>query len=679
MNSSDFRPASGPEPQLVGVAEVAARLGVTAERIRQLAKAGTMPDSVGRLGRQRVWRWTDVESWAKQEGRLASTGEEGRQLVRSWRQGPVGSLRLVVDEVMTWGSGSRGACHVRVWAPPMGSSEPHVVLLGQLNDFAGRSVSNEIETVAMTAALRYLGSAWRQAQFYEYSPPSPLDDRDAFLHVTFTVRSHRPGGRRVPGNRVRGELAKSLGGELIEPSWRFTTREEIERLTGDTPQVWMPGTYTAALLAASAERPGERCEVIWDPERSRDLADLAASLGRLSAHKPGPSTAELFGIEVNLTAEQFETARLLVAQAALAAKDRAEQDAKTQPADAAIWLNVPAPTDEAVLFSITERGSLPGTDPAEIWGLVTKIRRAVVDSEACPGNPALCTQRQLLVPGLYGGLVTLAWFDANIDEPIYENVGWLGPIALPSDLVDAAGSAPQLDPIDQLVFLVDVLTTYLEDHWELWREHNVPQFTPSTALSAKGPITRSYLSGVNWRPSEAIAEYRLRRLQGVLEVGKAGLDPDGWLVVISPDGKEFACEWPVSGDPDAALGVATIRADRSGVQGPTPVYVQRPDGRLQPLPSARNRHDGNTYTWGYPGTGPSNLAAATVDLLDRAARERSEFDDAAARNLVHGLVGSPRLPEWSVDDLFRRVERSQLAGPGEAPTDTGSFAAQESQ
>ena len=673
MSGSDFRPASGSEPQLVGVAEVAARLGVTAERIRQLAKAGSMPYSVGLLGRQRVWRWTDVESWARQEGRLDGAGEEGRQLVRPWRQGPVGSLRLVVNEVMNWGSGSRGFCHVRVWAPPAGASEPHVVLLGQLNDIAGRSVTNEIETVAMTAALRYLGSAWRQAQYYEYNPPCPFDDHDVFLHVTFAVRNHRPGGRRTRGDRVAAELARSLGGELTEPSWRRTSREEIERLTGDTPQVWMPGTYTAALVAAAAERPGERCEVIWDPERSRDLADLAASLARVSAYEPDSSAADVFGVEVNLTAEHLEVARVLVAQAAVAAKDRAEQDAKTQPADAAIWLNLPALTDETVLRSVAERGSPDDTDPAEIWALVAEIRGALAAGEADPAHPDLCTQKQLLVPGLHGGWVALAWFDANIDEPSSENMGWFGPLASPSDLGDGAGSASKLDAIRQLLLLVDVLTTCLEDHWELWREHDVPLLTPSTALPAKGPITRSYLSGVNWQRPGAIAEHRLRRLRGVVQVGKVGIDPDGWLVAISPDGKHFACEWPVSGGPDATLEDATIRADRPGAPGPTPVYLQRPDGRLQLLPSAPNRRDGNTYTWGYPGTGPANLAAATVDLIHRAARDEAQFDEGAVRDLVGGRVGSPRLPEWSVGTLLRQAVRGERAGVNADAVDPERF------
>lgn len=120
MKLPNGQPGVSRRPELVGVAEIAVRVGVTAERIRQLARSREMPDPVGHLGRQAVWRWDEVEAWARHTGRLSDGDGAGRQLARVWRRGPAGTLHLVVDELMTWTSGSRGSCHVRVWAPQVG-------------------------------------------------------------------------------------------------------------------------------------------------------------------------------------------------------------------------------------------------------------------------------------------------------------------------------------------------------------------------------------------------------------------------------------------------------------------------------------------------------------------------------------------------------------------------------
>ena len=57
--------------ELVTGADVGRRLGISRERVRQLAKREDFPEPVGQLGTYVVWRWQDVERWAKREGRLA--------------------------------------------------------------------------------------------------------------------------------------------------------------------------------------------------------------------------------------------------------------------------------------------------------------------------------------------------------------------------------------------------------------------------------------------------------------------------------------------------------------------------------------------------------------------------------------------------------------------------------
>lgn len=49
--------------ELVAVADIGRRLGVTRQAAQQLAKRPGFPDPVGQLGRSRIWRWRDVETW----------------------------------------------------------------------------------------------------------------------------------------------------------------------------------------------------------------------------------------------------------------------------------------------------------------------------------------------------------------------------------------------------------------------------------------------------------------------------------------------------------------------------------------------------------------------------------------------------------------------------------------
>lgn len=58
-------------PELVGTTEVANRLGLTTERIRQIAALDPLfPAPVGQIGRQNIWSWEDVQKWAVAVGRI---------------------------------------------------------------------------------------------------------------------------------------------------------------------------------------------------------------------------------------------------------------------------------------------------------------------------------------------------------------------------------------------------------------------------------------------------------------------------------------------------------------------------------------------------------------------------------------------------------------------------------
>jgi hypothetical protein len=648
------------------VAEVGARLGISAERVRQLAKSGEMPDPVGRLGRQLVWQWIDVEVWAIGQGRFPPSPDKSQHSQRTEPRGTSSGLRLVVDEVMEFGRKNRNACHVRVWAPASGSTGRHVVLLGHLNEFRGTGLTNDIESAAMTAARRYLGRSWRRAQFFQYTPAGRLFESDEFSRVTFTIRDRRPRALRRMQGRVDADLIDVLGGELCDPVWRPTSIDEIAELTGDLPRTWMPGVYTSELIKATAELPLGRPEATWDPANARSLSRLASSLEMVRSTNSRMSSAEEFGLPIEMSSIELELAMTVVAHAMLDALEQAQQDVRTQPADTAIWLRSPELRNEAELFAIAECSLLTSIDPVHVWQLVANLRRQIVT--ATSQDRTIQTYQQLLVPGFRGGWVELAWYEANVAEPLPLDEGWLGPIATSGDLVvsseQEASKAPAPKPFDQFVLLIETLVDYLREEWDLWATYDVPSFRPSEPLSATGPLSRAYLDSVDWLEPEDLDKHSLHRLEGVIELGRCGLDPDGNLVSVTKDGKEFACEWPVSGPPDDNLAHATIRADRPS-RGPTPVFVARRDGRLQLLPSAPDFLHGNSFTWGYPGTGPSNLAAAVLDLLRRSA-DSIHID--AAEECVHSLAVSGHVPNWPVADLLHSVatavRRVDVSQPG---------------
>jgi len=56
--------------ELVVAADIAARLGISRPRVSVLVSRSDFPSAVGRLGRSDVWRWTSVERWARETGRL---------------------------------------------------------------------------------------------------------------------------------------------------------------------------------------------------------------------------------------------------------------------------------------------------------------------------------------------------------------------------------------------------------------------------------------------------------------------------------------------------------------------------------------------------------------------------------------------------------------------------------
>ena len=55
--------------ELVTGSEAVRRLGISRERVRQLAQRDDFPEPLGRVGASIVWRWAELEKWAVATGR----------------------------------------------------------------------------------------------------------------------------------------------------------------------------------------------------------------------------------------------------------------------------------------------------------------------------------------------------------------------------------------------------------------------------------------------------------------------------------------------------------------------------------------------------------------------------------------------------------------------------------
>ncbi len=66
--------------ELVIAVDVAKRLRISPQRVNVLAASAGFPKPLGRLGRSTVWRWSSIERWAWDTGRLPTRAERTAQL-----------------------------------------------------------------------------------------------------------------------------------------------------------------------------------------------------------------------------------------------------------------------------------------------------------------------------------------------------------------------------------------------------------------------------------------------------------------------------------------------------------------------------------------------------------------------------------------------------------------------
>jgi predicted DNA-binding transcriptional regulator AlpA len=60
--------------ELVIATDIARRLALSPQRVNVLASTPGFPEPLGKLGRSSVWRWSTIERWAIETGRLPRPG-----------------------------------------------------------------------------------------------------------------------------------------------------------------------------------------------------------------------------------------------------------------------------------------------------------------------------------------------------------------------------------------------------------------------------------------------------------------------------------------------------------------------------------------------------------------------------------------------------------------------------
>lgn len=76
--SMDQGPGGEERHELVSAGEVAHRLGLSRERVRQLTEiAGGFPAVAATVGGYRIWRWSDVRRWADLNDRFVGPARGG--------------------------------------------------------------------------------------------------------------------------------------------------------------------------------------------------------------------------------------------------------------------------------------------------------------------------------------------------------------------------------------------------------------------------------------------------------------------------------------------------------------------------------------------------------------------------------------------------------------------------
>ena len=199
---------------LVGSAEIAAMLGVSRQRVNQLASAPDFPPPVADLSAGRVWTRSSVEAWM--------AGQESRAPAADLDEGIASSLGDSLRRVMV-GAGEAARRHRHGW---VGTEHLLLALLATegLTDVVAAAADIGIRKAAAEAAV---------------AKAMPPGEKDVIGNVPYTPRSYKTMG-----------LAKGLA--VAEDSATVEARHLLLALASETDGV------AASVMAELAGLPKKR-------------------------------------------------------------------------------------------------------------------------------------------------------------------------------------------------------------------------------------------------------------------------------------------------------------------------------------------------------------------------------------------------------------------------------------
>jgi hypothetical protein len=410
------------------------------------------------------------------------------------------------------------------------------------------------------------------------------------------------------------------------------------------------------MLTAVQCSPQGAVSAVWDPDNATTADRAYASLGNANYK----AASLLDGL--------LPRARAVLALYAVDARERAAAQLAWQDPDAPVQLELPPLVAGTSLRRAADQAR-HDLDHGELWKLVSAARARLAAIDA--------VERQLLVPARGGGLSRLAWWEAGTEEPTDQRDGMLGPIVIAADLLPHAARRADL-PEHAVWRAVERAALHpLQEQCRSLDDWDVPLYRPAGPFQVAGPTARRYLDSVAWQDLSAKDQPRAERLKH-LESGEPaprprkgsggrrfGFDTAGRLVTMNHNGRTFCLEWPVGAGKDLTseeicLEDGVVRADPYRAKGAEPVWIELPDGRVLPLPSRERLGPSHDYTWGYSGTGPSNLVAAIAAIVMHAAQQSSTpVNEDVLAAVVHKRVRTGKTPAWRVSDLLG--EATQVA------------------
>ena len=253
--------------ETVSATEAAALLGLTRERLRQMAVTGELPERVAESSRFRPrFVQSEIEAFGRATGRIKTTGA-------------LKPMQLVVDELVLPAAdrqaiGHRLPAHLRVWKrdgwPPL------VLIAAQIG--GDHSIQVDAETWQEQVRSEFLAGAsevrWIEL-WPEHSSLSKPDAHPALLEV-------RRGGDCLSFRRRHR-------GERLE--WRRLSHSELEEMVGGGVAQIPREVYTTDVVSRVLAAGGRPITVEWDPWELRELAAAVISVAegapRLSSNDAG--------------------------------------------------------------------------------------------------------------------------------------------------------------------------------------------------------------------------------------------------------------------------------------------------------------------------------------------------------------------------------------------------------